>query len=242
MNGPKIGIILFSLVVLITAPLFTENLFLSGDNRYEREVTDPASVGAGATEKPVIDSDQSGTGASGSARMAYISPNLDGVQDNLLLPLHITDDRYITSYSLTIRNEKGAIVRSIKNKETRPETANFGNLIQRFFRIKEGLKLPKLLVWDGRNDEGSVVADGLYNYEFTAADDNNNSSKTAPRLVMVDTKIPVLKLDAPQSAFAPGGDRSRLLINQSCDESLAPIDKWDAAFFDLNGHVVRSWT
>ena len=244
MNAPKIGIALFTLFVLVAVPFFAQDLPFS-TKRYIQLESSPADhrgVGAGKTEKPDAESGQSDSDGRGVRRLAFISPNLDGIQDNLLLPLRITDERYITSYSLAIRNVDGVLIRSIKNKETRPETADFGNLIDRFFRLKEGLKLPKILVWDGRDESGAVVADGLYSYEFTATDDNGNSSRVAPRYVLVDTKIPILKVDAPQTAFAPGGDRSRLLINQGCDESLAPVEQWDAAFYDSQGLLVRSWT
>lgn len=184
----------------------------------------------------------SGANTPVAIKMAYFSPNLDGVQDTLQLPLHISDERYITSYNLMIRDVNGTTVRSIKNKETRPETADFGNLIQRFFRLKEGLKIPKLLIWDGRSDDGSLVPDGTYTYQLEVADDNNNVSKTDSRPVIVDTKLPILSIDAPQTAFAPGGDRPKLAINQSCDQSLSPVEKWDAGIFDTKGRLIRSWT
>ena len=36
----------------------------------------------------------------------YISPNSDGVQDELVIPLHISDKRYIKSWSLIIMDSK----------------------------------------------------------------------------------------------------------------------------------------
>ena len=50
----------------------------------------------------------------------YISPNNDGVQDALVVPLKISDKRYITSWSLVITDKDGKTVRTIGNKYVVP--------------------------------------------------------------------------------------------------------------------------
>ena len=46
----------------------------------------------------------------------YISPNNDGVLDVLEVPLQIKEKRYVTEWSLTVKNEKGEVIRTIGNK------------------------------------------------------------------------------------------------------------------------------
>ena len=46
----------------------------------------------------------------------YISPNNDGVQDTLVIPLKIKEKRYIKEWKLSIYNEDGKIIRTIGNK------------------------------------------------------------------------------------------------------------------------------
>ena len=50
------------------------------------------------------------------AKPKYISPNNDGVQDELVIPLKITDKRFVQGWSLFIVDENGNTVRTIGNK------------------------------------------------------------------------------------------------------------------------------
>ena len=50
------------------------------------------------------------------AKPKYISPNNDGVQDELEIPLQISDKRYVQGWSLVIMNEQKEVVRVIENK------------------------------------------------------------------------------------------------------------------------------
>jgi len=99
-------------------------------------------IGIIDTEPPVVTLD--------APDEIYISPNFDGIQDELEIPLTITDSRYIESYTLYIYDEQGNIVRIIRNKEERPENMDFETMIKRFFRKKTGLSIPEALLWDGQ--------------------------------------------------------------------------------------------
>ena len=56
----------------------------------------------------------------GFAKEKYISPNNDGVQDELVIPLNISDKRYVQGWSLVIMNDSGEVVRTIENKVALP--------------------------------------------------------------------------------------------------------------------------
>jgi outer membrane protein OmpA-like peptidoglycan-associated protein/flagellar hook assembly protein FlgD len=188
-------------------------------------VTDPARAAGLATGAPV-----------------YLSPNFDGVRDTLTLPLNLKDDRPIASYTLYISNEKGMIVRTIRNKVARPATADLATLWERLFRVKTGLTVPKTLAWDGRGDDGNVVPDGLYAYQVEAADDNGNVARTALRPVVIDTRNPELATESNAPSFAPGGDRPVLVFSLDSAATLAPIDAWTGAVANSEGKAVRNWT
>ena len=51
----------------------------------------------------------------------YISPNNDGVQDELVIPLKINDKRYVQSSSLVIMDSMHNVVRTIGNNVALPE-------------------------------------------------------------------------------------------------------------------------
>jgi len=170
---------------------------------------------------------------------SYISPNFDGVQDTLEFPLSVTDERFVKSFTFAVKNEKGETVRTIRNKELRPETENLGNLFQRFVRIKKGVATPNPLVWDGNDDKGQLVPDGTYTWTMEAVDDNGNTNTTPAAKVVVDTKTPVLsaagQADNPSLAFSPSGDRPTLDINLKG----SPEDSWTAQVNDARGNPVR---
>jgi hypothetical protein len=62
----------------------------------------------------------------------YISPNNDGVKDDIVIPLSITDSRYIKGWVLTVTDESGTVVRKIENKEERPENKGFQVFLSAF--------------------------------------------------------------------------------------------------------------
>ena len=55
------------------------------------------------------------------AKPKYISPNNDGVQDELEIPLNISDRRYVQAWSLVILDENKNVVRTIENKVALPQ-------------------------------------------------------------------------------------------------------------------------
>jgi hypothetical protein len=72
----------------------------------------------------------------------YISPNNDGAADDLLLPVEISDERFVNSWSLTITDDAGQTVRTIENKEQRPENEGFQNIVDRLLYVKKGVPIP----------------------------------------------------------------------------------------------------
>lgn len=65
--------------------------------------------------------------------VAYLSPNNDGVKDDISVPVKITDSRYVMRYQFLIENEAGSVVRVIENKEKRIENQGFRGFLIGFF-------------------------------------------------------------------------------------------------------------
>ena len=108
----------------------------------------------------------------------YISPTLVGGKVDLVLPLSITSKRYVKGFRLVIQDSSGNPVRTIQNKEDRPENRDLGNLLKRLVYVKQGIPIPPSVRWDGTSDKGTVVPDGTYRYYVEAWDDNGNIGKT----------------------------------------------------------------
>ena len=145
-------------------------------------------------------------GASSFAERApeYISPNNDGVQDTLVIPLKIKEKRYIKEWKLIIYNENGDVVRTIGNKRKDEEKLTFTTFFKKLFNPKSGVDIPSSIVWNGRlGDEasalglvpGDVAPDGKYYYIFRATDDNDNTGVSARYYVIVDCTAPVITLE-----------------------------------------------
>ena len=172
----------------------------------------------------------------------YISPNNDGKQDILEVPIKIKERRYVKDWSFIIENEKGDVVRTIGNKEKRESRITFKTFWKALFTPKSGVTVPETVMWNGIMDDGEVAPDGTYYYYMTATDDNGNSAATKKLVVIVDNTPPDVQLAQPSSGEKVFGEGAKpvLAVKQSGSEE----DEWNAVFMDSNGKVVRSykWT
>jgi flagellar hook assembly protein FlgD/outer membrane protein OmpA-like peptidoglycan-associated protein len=189
-------------------------------------------IGVRNVTPPAITLDTDGT--------KYISPNFDGVKDDLVLALAITDKRYVKGYRFIVTDSTGTAVRTILNKEDRPENRDFKNILSRLTYLKTGIVVPPSIRWDGMSDEGTVVPDGTYRYHVEAWDDNNNLGKTPEGTVVVDTVAPSVTAAATYLIFSPDGDGNKdtLPIQQTGSSE----DTWIGTFRDISGNVVRTHT
>ena len=194
-----------------------------------------ASVPFGSIDRnpPIVAVDQEDT--------VHLSPNFDGEKDELILPISITDERYVFGYRLVIQDSGGAAVRTVVNKEARPENEGFRSVIDRLTAVKEGIPIPESLRWDGKSDSGTVVADGTYTYHLEAWDDNENLGRTDVRQAVVDTTPPSVEITVPHTAFSPNGDGNQdvLIVEQRGSSEVL----WSGTFTDAGGRVIRelSW-
>ena len=172
----------------------------------------------------------------------YISPNNDGKQDVLEIPIKIKDKRYVKDWALIIENEKGEIVRTIGNKEKRESRITFKTFWKSLFTPKSGVTIPATIMWNGIMDSGEVAPDGNYRYYMTATDDNGNTAVTKKLSVVVDNTPPEIDLAQPSNNEKIFGEGSKpvLAIRQSGSEE----DEWNAKILDSADKIVRSykWT
>jgi hypothetical protein len=166
----------------------------------------------------------------------YISPNLDGTQDDLIKSLAITDQRFVKGYRFIVLDSAGNQVREIVNKDERPENVTFKNVLARLAYVKTGITVPEQIRWDGRSDAGTVVADGTYTFKMEAWDDNDNRGESASGTVIVDNTAPQITAQAPYLIFSPNddGNKDTLPIEQSGSEELA----WNASISDTGAQRI----
>lgn len=173
--------------------------------------------------------------------ITYISPNNDGVQDNLEVPFQIKEKRYITEWSFVVKDgpEKDAkVIRTIGNKENRFQKLTVKTFFKKVVTAKASVLIPNAVVWNGLMDNNEVAPDGTYYYSISATDDNGNSASTKPIPVIVKNTPPEInlkQLSENEKIFGEGA-KSTLQIKQSGSKE----DMWLAQFFDSEGKVVRS--
>lgn len=170
----------------------------------------------------------------------YISPNNDGVQDTLEVPLKVKEKRYIKDWSFVIKNEAGKVVRTIGNKERREDKITFKNFFKSLISPKKGVTIPTTLVWNGVMDNGQVAPDGTYYYTFTASDDNNNTATTKPLVVIVDNTPPEVTVVQPTGSDKIFGEGAKTVL--TVRQSGSKEDLWVAEFIDAGGKTVRTYT
>lgn len=171
-----------------------------------------------------------------------ISPNNDGTQDALVVPISITDERFIVGWTFEVRDDRGTIVRTIRNKEDRPENTGFQNIVDRIVAVSTGVPVPEEVRWDGRTDGGELAPDGAYRFQLLALDDNGNRGSSASYDVFVDTSAPVIEVVAPSAEeriFSPNADgfKDTFTITQS-----GSVERlWRAEIVNASGRPVRTF-
>jgi flagellar hook assembly protein FlgD len=175
---------------------------------------------------------------------AYISPDNDGTQDRLNLPISISDQRFVMGYTLSIYNDAGELVRTIENKEDRPENRGFQNIVDRLLYVESGIPIPEELSWDGRSNAGDRVDDGRYSFELEAVDDNGNRGSSGRREFVVDATAPRIELTIPEGPnariFSPNDDGNKDVF--PIGQSGSSEDRWTGRVFDGADNVVRRET
>ncbi|MCL2008207.1 MAG: OmpA family protein [Treponema sp.] len=173
---------------------------------------------------------------------SWISPNNDGILDYLEFPISIIDERYVMEWTFEISDEGGAVVRTLRNREIRPETQGVQNIIQRLLAVKSGVEVPPSLRWDGSLDSGGIAGDGRYSFIITAMDDSGNTSRTGPFEVNVRNTPPNIVLEpftGDLNIFAPGGTGGR--DNVSIGQTGSDEELWEAGIYDIMGVKLRNF-
>ena len=178
----------------------------------------------------------------GGDDVEYISPNNDGIQDDLELSLEIDDERFVSGYRLEITNDQGELVRTIANIDPRPQSTGVRNIIDRLLAVTDGVEIPAEISWNGRTESGSIAADGNYTFILKAWDDNENTAITDERQVIVDTAAPRISINAPvgdQLIFSPseGSFQQEVEIGQSGSVEFL----WEAQILDAQQQPVMNY-
>ena len=99
---------------------------------------------------------------------------------------------------------------------------------------------PVTLAWDGRDDEGAIVSDGIYSYRIGATDKALNSGEASLENIIVNTVRPQVALAIADGYFSPNNDGVK---DVEVFTLLVPIREgivgWDLRIADARDTVQR---
>ena len=97
--------------------------------------------------------------------------------------------------------------------------------------------------WDGRNDSGEVVEDGVYRYVVESTDRAGNSNSGAIEGIIIDTLRPEIGLTIDKRIFSPGTDSpvSTLTLNPEIPVQNGIVD-WTLDLVAADGTTVKTWS
>jgi len=172
----------------------------------------------------------------------YFSPNNDGKADFLEFPVSITDNKYVVSWKMEIKDDKGDVVRIIENKEQRFTSFSFKDVFKRLFSKKQQIDIPDTLRWDGICGSGELAQDGKYLFTITSADDSGNTSTSQVYETVIKNTAPVIAVNPltdAQRIFDPkaqGGNSAVTFTHRGSKE-----DVWQRVILNSSGDVVRTF-
>ncbi len=139
---------------------------------------------------------------------AYISPNGDGIQDELTLDVGIKDKSAISYWKLAIYDEKGNLIKQFESAEKLLDQQ------KKLVLPNKSISYPRRLTWNGKDEKGNIVPDGKYNYVFISMDNKKNLSSKDKNtgIINVDTDKPEIKTEISDKIFSPNNDSSKDIL------------------------------
>jgi len=96
------------------------------------------------------------------------------------------------------------------------------------------------LTWDGKNDKGEIVLDGVYSYTVWAKDRAGNENKKTINNIIVDTNKPNVAINIYKKYFSPNSDGVSDTITLTPILNTQGLTKYTLEIKNAIGSVVRS--
>lgn len=98
----------------------------------------------------------------------------------------------------------------------------------------------KQFEWDGTDDNGSPVEDGIFSYVVSSTDKAGNSARAELPGIEVDTRVTSGYVSPSVSAISPNGDGKRDSVRINLYKNLSEgIWNWSLTIFDAQNRAVR---
>jgi flagellar hook assembly protein FlgD len=145
------------------------------------------------------------------------SPNGDQIKDVLVFMPLLQVREAVADYTLEILDAQNIPMRTFSGGSTVPQT----------------------FIWDGKNDAGVSVSDGVYSGRMTVTYNAGNQPSARSQIITLDTVLPEAELSVPYILFSPNGDGMR--DNQPFNITTTGNDEWEARILDQSDNMIQSW-
>ncbi|MBQ0004127.1 MAG: OmpA family protein [Treponema sp.] len=153
-----------------------------------------------------------------AANDLVISPDSNGVQDEIIFTPVVKENADVIKYNFEIKNAKNAVV----------------------YSQKETSKVPSSFIWNGKDNSKNILADGIYTATLTTESANGSVAKAEVSDIVLDTKAPFVEVTADNIIFSPDGDgKKEELILQTSNCSLENL--WTVSILDKNNKAVKEF-
>ena len=122
--------------------------------------------------------------ASGSGMAEALSPNGDGVAEDLRVELASAEPTFV---DVSVR------------EGCRELSAGADPFLRRVLATNLSVQTPRTVIWDGRDDQGNIVPDGFYQVVARYTDGCGNLSVRSTCELFVDTAPPAIAVNYPQA-------------------------------------------
>lgn len=172
----------------------------------------------------------------------YLSPDSNGVKDTAILSFSVkvyvkSKEGYLPEYGLQVLDSSGAVMKEVVETE-KSDIGWFSSIFSGYSEFS----LDRSISWDGTNQDGDTVSDGVYNVKLWVVDSSKNRKDIDVDDFIVDVRKPEAIVVKPSVLiFSPNGDDSmdnfEISHTQATEEAL-----WEAAVLDSSGNTVKSFS
>ena len=130
--------------------------------------------------------------------------------------------------------------RSVEKLQVRNLT--IGKFFSQLFAMKHEVDIPKRITWNGENDSGKVVPDGVYTCVLKAWDDNKMEGESAVGKLNIITITPYISASPSYLSFSPSetGMKTNIAFNIKSSNIITIADV-KAEIIDENSNVVKTY-
>lgn len=187
---------------------------LLADGTYSIAFSSEDAAGNKATETiPNIVIDNRETKSYVTAESDAFSPNGNGYLDTQKFTIRNSLNEGIESWKFTVETTEGTVAKTWSDKT-------------------DG-KIPQSIVWDGKGDDGNIIADNAYIGKLSIVYEKGNVIDTATGVFISCVTPPKLSVKTKPKYFSPDndGEDDDLFINLKRENEIVPIKDWSLKIY-----------